>query len=169
MKKRVLTMALALMLALSLSSSALASVTTPGGTGDTTLSYSVSTAFSVTIPETVDLVPSTAVEENLTVTIINIPHGTCIKAAITKINNDTTESNFLVKNEDDNTKTIAYTVETSDDDITYATYTKDAAVGGLTESGTIYFRYTLAAIPAGHPTGTYSGTVTFTITNPAVS
>lgn len=179
--KKLLALALALTLTLSLSVTAFAAdgdqtITTDDGTGKTTVTYEVQPAYTVTIPATVTI-------DGSAVTVkadgVKVPSGKQVVVKLTGINvteqNTTGDDAFTVKTAEGASLNYTVTAGASGSatqiskDSTVLTVNPDVATTDAGASGSTTLTFALASGQTVKYAGTYSGTVTFTVSVDSVN
>lgn len=169
--KKLLALALALTLTLSLSVTAFAAdsdqtITTDDGTGKTTVTYEVQPAYTVTIPATVAI-------DGDAVTVkaegVKVPSGQQVVVKLTGTSE--TDNSFKVNSTEG--ASLTYEVKDSSNNTialnaAVLTVNPDSATDGNGASGSTTLTFALASNQTVKYAGTYSGTVTFTVSVEAV-
>ncbi|MDO5152749.1 MAG: hypothetical protein Q4D50_05245 [Eubacteriales bacterium] len=184
--KKLLSLVLALTLALSLSVTAFATgvegdtgtdntnTFSPGDTGgkDTTVTYTVAPAYTVTIPASVTIGSSGSITATVSAENVKVAYGKQVVVKLTGINNTTSDTTFTVETKEG--ASLTYTVKKDNDTDTISKGDTVLTVasglnnetgqdGTLTGASKGSATLTFALADTVQYAGTYSGTVTFTV------
>ena len=154
--KKLLTLALAVLIVLSCTVGAMAAPVT-GDSGSTVVTYTESTSYTVTIPETITI-SKTASNQTVSASDVIIPTGKALNVAVSSANY--ADSSWYVVNTSDNTEKLSYTIKKGDTAVANNDTVLTVAAGDTNgDSASLTLQLTGTATKA----DTYEDTLTFTV------